>query len=218
MGTDEDTGRELIGLHGRKQAGKDTCGDRLVTAHGYSRVAFADPLRLLLARLDPLVGFRGGVPLRLSTVLAEAGGNWDLLKDEAHDPVHREVRTLLQKVGNEAGKAVLGETVWADRGLATARLLGGRVVFTDVRFDVEAAAVTAAGGRVVHVLRPGPAVPADPHASEAGIDPRWISATIVNDGTVEQLWAKVDALVVDGRAAPVHDQGVDGRAAPGRAS
>ena len=32
----------LIGLHGRKQSGKDTCGDRLVLAHGYTRVAFAE--------------------------------------------------------------------------------------------------------------------------------------------------------------------------------
>ncbi|MFI7481919.1 hypothetical protein ACH9EU_05830 [Kocuria sp. M1R5S2] len=189
---------DLIGLHGRKQAGKDTCGARLAAAHGYARVAFADPLRVFLTALDPLVGVRDGAGLRLSTVLAEVGGDWDRLKDESRDPVHREIRTLLQKVGNEAGKAVFGETVWADRGLETARRLGGRVVITDVRFDVEAAAVAAAGGRVVHVLRPGTAAGADPHASEAGIDPRWISATIVNDGTVEQLWAKVDALVAAG--------------------
>lgn len=185
---------DLIGLHGRKQAGKDTCGARLAAAHGYARVAFADPLRVFLAALDPLVGVRNGAVLRLSTVLAEVDGDWDRLKDEAHDPVHRELRTLLQKVGNEAGKAVFGETVWADRGLEAARRLGGRVVFTDVRFDVEAAAIAAAGGRVVHVVRPGAAAPADPHTSEAGIDPHWIGATIVNDGTLEQLWEQVDAL------------------------
>lgn len=188
---------DLIGLHGRKQAGKDTCGARLVAAHGYARVAFADPLRVFLAELDPLVGVRDGAPLRLSTVLAEAGGNWDRLKDEARDPVHREIRTLLQRVGNEAGKAVFGESVWADRGMATARRLGGRVVFTDVRFDVEAAAIVGAGGRVVHVVRPGGT--ADPHASEAGIDPRWICATIVNDGTVAELHEKVDRLVLSPR-------------------
>lgn len=193
---EQDARARLIGLHGRKQSGKDTCGDRLVAAHGYTRVAFADPLRLLLRELDPLVGVRDGGPLRLSTVLAEVDGDWGRLKDEARDPVHREIRTLLQKVGNEAGKAVFGETVWADRGLETARRLGGPVVFTDVRFDVEAAAITAAGGRVVHVVRPGAPVPHDPHPSEAGIDPRWVSTTLVNDGTVEQLWAQVDALVL----------------------
>ncbi|MHC5557564.1 deoxynucleotide monophosphate kinase family protein [Kocuria sp. U4B] len=195
-GTDDPGGVELIGLHGRKQAGKDTCGARLVAAHGYSRVAFADPLRLFLTKLDPLVGRRGDALLRLSTVLAEVGGDWDRLKDEERDPVHREIRVLLQRVGNEAGKAVFGETVWAQRGLAAARRLGGRVVFTDVRFDVEAEAVVAAGGRVVHVVRPGAGGSADPHASEAGIDPRWITTTIVNDGTIEQLEQKVDALVL----------------------
>lgn len=205
MGEDADGGTgpdglvDLIGLHGRKRAGKDTCGARLASAHGYARIAFADPLRLFLARLDPLVGWRDGAPLRLSVVLAEAEGNWDRLKDEAHDPVHREIRVLLQRVGNEAGKAVFGDTVWADRGLATARRLGGRVVLTDVRFDVEARAIVAAGGRVVHVVRPAAEASADPHASEAGIDPRYISATIVNDGTVEQLHARVDALVLSRR-------------------
>ncbi|MGX5359432.1 deoxynucleotide monophosphate kinase family protein [Kocuria sp. KH4] len=202
MAAHDDAGPQLIGLHGRKQAGKDSCGDRLVTAHGYSRVAFADPLRLFLTHLDPLVGTRDGQPLRLTTVLAEAGGDWDRLKDETHDPVHREIRTLLQKVGNEAGKAVFGPTVWADRGLETARRLGGRVVFTDVRFDVEAAAITRAGGRVVHVVRPGSTAPGDPHPSEAGIDPHWISATVRNDGTLKQLWAKVDALVLSGPRDP----------------
>ncbi|MEX5259938.1 hypothetical protein [Kocuria sp. CPCC 205263] len=196
MAQEPDPRPRLIGLHGRKQSGKDTCGDRLVVAHGYARVAFADPLRLFLTELDPLVGVRDGRLVRLATVLAEAGGDWGLLKDEARDPVHREIRTLLQKVGNEAGKAVFGETVWADRGLETARRLGGPVVFTDVRFDVEAEAITAAGGRVVHVVRPGAPAPEDPHPSEAGIDPRWITAVLVNDGTVEQLWAKVDALVL----------------------
>lgn len=202
MSTDEHDRFDLIGLHGRKQAGKDTCGARLAEAHGYARVAFADPLRVFLAALDPLVGVRDGGLLRLSTVLAEVDGDWDRLKDEAHDPVHREIRTLLQKVGNEAGKAVFGESVWADRGLETARRLAGPVVFTDVRFDVEAAAITAAGGRVVHVVRPGTGGPVDPHASEAGIDPRWISATLVNDGTVEELWARTDALVLSGRSRP----------------
>lgn len=188
----------LIGLHGRKQAGKDTAGARLVDAHGYTRVAFADPLRRFLERLDPLVGCRDGAGLRLSEVLAAAQGQWDRLKDEAHDPVHREVRVLLQRLGSEAGKTVLGETVWADTGLAAARRAGGPVVFTDVRFDVEAEAIVAAGGRVVHIVRPGAGGPADPHPSEAGIDPRWIAATVVNDGTVEQLHARIDALVAGG--------------------
>ena len=115
------------------------------------------------------MGVRDGRLVRLATVLAEAGGDWGLLKDEARDPVHREIRTLLQKVGNEAGKAVFGETVWADRGLETARRLGGPVVFTDVRFDVEAEAITAAGGRVVHVVRPGAPAPHLPQPHPRGL-------------------------------------------------
>ena len=196
MAQEPDPRPRLIGLHGRKQSGKDTCGDRLVVAHGYARVAFADPLRLFLTELDPLVGVRDGRLVRLATVLAEAGGDWGLLKDEARDPVHREIRTLLQKVGNEAGKAVFGETVWADRGLETARRLGGPVVFTDVRFDVEAQAITAAGSAVLAgiLLKLGTygfvriAMPILPDAWQ-----RWAMVAVVV-GVISVLWGAFVAL------------------------
>lgn len=46
---------EIIGLTGLKRSGKDATAQCLVDEHGYARVAFADPVKRILADLDPYV-------------------------------------------------------------------------------------------------------------------------------------------------------------------
>ncbi|GGG68590.1 hypothetical protein GCM10011374_36200 [Kocuria dechangensis] len=45
----------FIGLTGYKRSGKDTAGAHLVASHGYTRLALADPIKAILAAIDPLV-------------------------------------------------------------------------------------------------------------------------------------------------------------------
>ena len=78
----------LIGTTGRKQAGKDSFAARLVEAHGFTRVTFADPMREFALALDPLVDGH----YRLSEIVRSLG--WDVAKESIP-----EVRRTLQRLG-----------------------------------------------------------------------------------------------------------------------
>jgi len=117
-------------------------------------------------------------------------------------------RFALQLLGTEWGRACYPD-VWIDLGVRTARsVIGGGavvVVITDCRFINEARGVRAAGGVVWRIVRPGSAVSGAiaAHVSEAEQDRQeiqpYVSRTIVNDGTLVELEAKVVAAVADWR-------------------
>lgn len=69
-------------------------------------------------------------------------------------------RTMLQTLGTEFGREVLGEDVWSRYALALAEqwLTEGAplVVFKDGRFPNECRAVRACGGKVLHLTEPAP--------------------------------------------------------------
>lgn len=141
--------------------------------------------------LDPFV--TGSV--RLGALLREAEGDWDQLKDEESNPFHREIRRLQQILGTEVGREILPGSVWVDTGMAEVarhRRDLASVVITDCRFDDEAEAVRAAGGKVVRVVRPSLPKPTDAHASESGISDHLVDREIVNDGTLDDL--RVESL------------------------
>src|SRR5712664_4078359 len=81
-----------IALLGLARSGKDTLAQRLVREHHYTRLAFADPLKVMLLDIDPLIPTSLGIHVRLSRLITDAG--WEYAKD--HYP---EVRRLLQQVG-----------------------------------------------------------------------------------------------------------------------
>lgn len=167
-----------IGLTGNKEVGKDTAALALIS-RGYHRIAFADPVRRMALAIDPVLftsNTRVEPAYRLSDMVAAMG--WDKAKQ------HPEVRRLLQRIGTEAGRQVLGNDVWvdaADREAARHE----RIVFTDVRFDNEATYVRRNGGIVVSVTREGKC--GDAHSSESGVSPHLIDAEIHNNASIEAL-------------------------------
>lgn len=175
----------LIGTTGKKQAGKDSFAARLVEAHGFTRVAFADPMREFALALDPLVDGH----YRLSEIVRSLG--WDVAKESIP-----EVRRTLQRLGTEAGRNVLGDRVWIDAALGKIDAVDGPVVVTDVRFPNEAEAITSAGGILVRVVRPGHET-TDAHPSETAMDGHPVHVQVVNDGSLEQLWAAADRVAGD---------------------
>ena len=173
---------QKIGLVGYARSGKDTVADRLVR-HGFARVAFADPVRDVLLGINPLVTRDG---LRLREAVAAHG--WGTAKRQ-----FSEVRELLQGLG-EGVRTALGETVWVEHALRRLDALRGPVVVTDVRYHNEAHALRKRGFTLVWVQRPGVG-PANSHASETGIPVERADTVLLNDGSVSELHARVDALV-----------------------
>lgn len=175
----------IIGLSGYARSGKDSVAEVLVEEYGFIRLAFADKLRQALYALNPYIGHTGnGGRVFLQTVVD--GYGWDGVKDTRWGP---EVRRLLQRMGTEAGRNVLGENVWVN---AAALDVGesGNYVFTDCRFINEARVIVGKRGEVWRITRPG-VEPANDHISEIGLDNYGFNRIILNDQDLDTLRLKV---------------------------
>ena len=67
------------------------------------------------------------------------------------------------------------------------------VVFSDVRYENEAAFITANGGKII-CIESERGVKINEHSSEQGIPDKYIHARITNDSTLEALWAQFEGL------------------------
>lgn len=199
----------ILGLGGYAGSGKDTTAAHLTHDWGFQRFAFADALRRMSEIMDPALDVRD-LPINdpaylpLSRILLMAGG-WDEAKRRFPS-----VRQWLQRLGTEAGRDVLGTSVWVDivfrqiqeagnERLQAAPLVpipgghgyhfdvtAGRYVITDVRFANELAAVRQHGGLTAWVRRPGTA-PVNTHASDNVLGPDDFDIIIENDGDLVHL-------------------------------
>lgn len=173
----------IIGVTGKKRAGKDTVAAYLEERHGFARVAFADPVKDLAYRLDPLIEFNKSFH-DLQYVVDLVG--WEDAKAVPH------VRQTLQRLGNEI-REVLGPEVWVDHAMIKAAR-NKRTVISDVRYPNEASKIRAQGGRVIKIIRPDQET-TDTHPSETGVDLISPDFTIVNDRSKEDLLSTVEDLV-----------------------
>jgi dephospho-CoA kinase len=171
----------IIGLSGYAQTGKDETAKILVREHGFKRLAFADPIRDAVYGLNPLV--EGGQ--RVADLVDEYG--WDVAKGKD------EVRRLLQAMGAEVGRKQFGSDFWVVVAMSQIGT-STDVVFTDVRFPNEAKAIADMNGAIVRVIRPNTSAVND-HESEVAMDRYDFDATIINNGTVEDLNSQVNRIL-----------------------
>ncbi|WGH20315.1 deoxynucleoside monophosphate kinase [Arthrobacter phage MaGuCo] len=175
--------QKIVGLIGKKRSGKDTFAHGMT---GYTRIAFADPLRRAALALDPIVG-RPALPgqlapqrdVRLSDVIDAIG--WERAKDCVP-----EVRRILQRLGTESIRAI-DPDFWIRAGEAAILADGGPVVVTDCRYPNEADKIRAMGGVLIRVVRPGFDSAGDAHPSESALDRYAEDVQVLNNGTVDDL-------------------------------
>lgn len=176
----------IFGAAGPAGAGKDTVADYLVKHHGFTKMAFADPLRSMMAA--------GGFPEPVDRALKEA-------LVEGFDFTWRDG---IQKLGTQWGRE-LDPDIWVK--LIEKRILylqsvqqyvGGvaKIVLSDVRFENEANMLRALGGCVLHCG--GRRVNLGVHAlhiSEAGC---WFypddDELIDNSSSLQELYRQLDAI------------------------
>jgi hypothetical protein len=103
---------EIIGITGHAQHGTDTMGARLVEAHGFTRVAFADALRALAEYLNPYVLPDPQLPNRYAALVADRG--YEVAKGIG------DVRRVLQDLGTGV-RDIIGADAWVNA-------LEGRIV------------------------------------------------------------------------------------------
>lgn len=179
----------IIGLSGYARSGKNEVANILVNEFEFEQRAFADKLREALYALNPMCGrdsdYSDRPVIYVQDVIDEFG--WDGVKETVHS---YEIRRLLQRMGTEMGREVLGDTTWVD---AATQNLPERLVFTDCRFPNEAEKVKSLGGVVIRVKRKGVDALND-HASEVSLDKWPFDYTVRNDGDLVDLKVVVSAL------------------------
>lgn len=171
----------LIGLAGKAGAGKDSVARILVDEYGYTRIAFADALKRVLERVDPVVDDTGEY---LTQMLYDFDGNWDQLKQ------FPKVRLLLQDMGTAIRD--IDPLFWIkaadipDDGVS-------RAVVTDVRLLNEVSAIKDRGGIVYRVVRSGLEA-VNGHHTETELD-GYLFPTIGNSGTLGDLRTTVKEMM-----------------------
>lgn len=171
---------KIIGLTGFKGAGKSTVAGIVEREIGAKRISFADPIRDML---------RIGLGIQPSDFLPEN-------KEIVIPSLGKSPRYLLQTLGTEWGRKMVGESLWRDlahRRAITCIRAGVSVVFEDVRFDDEAELVLSMGGYVWEISREG--CKGDNHISEKGISLGLISGTIANSDSMGSLNQLVKSLL-----------------------
>lgn len=188
----------LIGLVGKAMAGKSIAASYLEHVHGFHGAAFADPMR---AGLKALL----------------------LMQDRDFDPERMEIpiewigqspRQLLQSLGTEWGRNLVHRHIWViamAQKLRPVLRIGNDVVISDVRFVDEAEMVHRLGGQIWRIVRPGAETTAHTdHTSEQEQSRILEDATLINDGTQEELFEAIDdalcGWIARGRDLEVTDQ------------
>lgn len=187
---------EIIALSGYARSGKDEAASVLVEKHGFVQVAFADKLRDMLYALNPIVEGVGRLsddPIYVQDVVRAYG--WAGYKESRYGP---EIRRLLQRLGTEAGRQTMWDSIWIDAAL-TGLPEDARVVVSDARFFNEFDAVIERGGYVWRIDREGVG-PANDHASETeAVNYKKFSLFLKNDGTLEDWHRLISDEYTSGR-------------------
>lgn len=176
----------IIGLSGYAQTGKDTVAEYLVAQHGYRRVAFADPIRKALYKLNPIISLGEFAGVHLAQ--AVDGLDWEEVKRQSP-----ETRRLLQVFGTEVGREMFGADFWVNQAMGNAGKFD-KIVLTDVRFPNEYRAIKNREGIIIRIVKPGTGA-INAHASETALDNFSFDATIINDGSIHDLNQKIDSVI-----------------------
>lgn len=173
----------IIGITGKARSGKDT---------------FGDLLGMELQTKEPLattVGAALAYPIKMAVAAMLDCCGIDVNKypkEKTIPEVGASPRELYQTLGTEWGRELLGEDVWFDLLVSRVQFSSYTpkyVVVTDVRFDNEAMRCHY----VIKIERDEVEKVAE-HVSEAGVDDKYISMTVSNNGTLAALKKKAAGM------------------------
>lgn len=172
--------RKIIGIAGKARSGKDTIANYLWHQYGFTRTAFADPIKLAAAHMFGL----------------SREQTWDdSLKEQVIPYWGMSPRRMFQLLGTEASKPVFGDDIWVKRlQLTLSGLRGDDFVIPDVRHELEAEMIRKEGGIILHLYRDNAQAVAA-HSSEVGIAVHPDDYQMENNGTLQDLYRRVDHLI-----------------------
>ena len=194
----------LVGVVGLIGSGKDTVSERLVQKHNFKKDSFAKSLKDAVSSMF----------------------NWDREMLEGKTDESREWREqpdafwskrfnkdvtprwVLQHFGTEVMRQNMHDAIWIDSCLA--RYKGEPTVISDTRFENEIKTIRESGGKIILVKRgtdpdwftsyvEGNIMPTGIHSSEFAWAKSDFDYVIRNDGTLEELYAQIDDLIISNK-------------------
>ena len=192
---------KIIGFTGRRGRGKDTAADYLVSGYGFTKYAFAMPLKR---------GVQEWFDFTDDQIFTDE-------KEKIDQHWGISPREILQKMGTEVMREMLPklfqdelqrenlQNFWirrAEKWLTKQKIYNSNVlvVVSDVRFQNEVDWINKNGGKVYRIVRPCLDVKditkTDLHLSETSSDSlENVEKTIVNDTNIEFLYDSLDRIM-----------------------
>jgi hypothetical protein len=182
----------LIGFLAKKHSGKDTVADYLVNENNFEKMSLATPLK---KAIGILFGFSDD----------QLYGN---LKEDIDERWGTSPRIVMQYLGTEVFRHSVNKIIpginddfWIRSLIVNYNnLLKSNpklnVAVADVRFQNEVDGIHKNGGIIIKIVRPCINNEKDQHDSEKSIDKiENYDELLVNDGSLEELYLKVNQLV-----------------------
>jgi len=192
-----------LGLVGRAGAGKDTSVDVLAKTHGFARLAFADPIRVEIAKsfgIDSRMLTTRHLKERPTVALAIGRSNDQRfishMVSVGIDPARpRSPRDIMILWGAEYRRQVDGNNYWMLKIHESVEQLHRdghrRIAFTDVRYLDEAEFVRSLGGALWRIRRREVEQARAAHQSELEQAQIACDLEIHNDGSLDFLGCQV---------------------------
>ena len=195
----------LIGVVGLIGSGKDTVSKRLEQQHGFRRDSFAKSLKDAVSAM-----------FNWDREMLEGNGDdsrqWREQPDEFWSKKFGKTvtpRWVLQHFGTEVMRQHMHDAIWIDSCLS--RYNGRPTVISDTRFQNELKTIKEYGGEIILVKR-GELPTREAMQARGAHKSEWdwmgwdFDHVIENDGTKEDLFAKVDELFVGNKIAHTPSQ------------
>lgn len=203
----------IIGIAGKKRAGKDTVASILIKDFGFKKVALADPLKKIcskvfqipmqcfekdelkdLALIEPEeidVYHINSLVTELSEYVSVSEESKKKLRSKGIGVVLNSPREILQFVGTDLCRNCVLDSIWVDIFYSTVKKTEGHLVCTDARFPNERKLIKELGGSNMLVNRPS-LINTDSHASENSLGTEEDYDIVVNNsGTVSELHCEI---------------------------
>lgn len=168
---------QIIGVAGKAGSGKDTLADFLVQSEGFTRFAFADPLKLSVCELF-------GIPLEHM--------NHPISKERVDETWRKSPRQLMQWLGDCVRNDISKDFFVIMMANRINESQSKTVVISDVRYEQEARFVREMGGVIVELARTNRfgsmGEKEANHSSESGLPRILVDYHISNDGSKETLY------------------------------
>lgn len=185
---------KLIAFTGAAGSGKDTAAGFLIANQGYKKLSFAGTLKDAISAIF-------GWPRDMLEGATPASRQWREQPDQWWSAaLERQItpRKVLQEWGTEMGRNSFHPDIWI---LSAQRQIlvnpDNKYVITDCRFENEARALKALGGRLIGIRRQ--MLDCDlgaVHASEAGLPAELLDAVIDNNGSLEDFKKAVEVASI----------------------